>query len=264
MGAPSGRGATRKHIIGRTRHGHGVLETHRGERRGGPGSWKNDPQSRLAPQSDDGIIAESHRQQTHTRTCIIMRALARDSVELRALASTRMRAHPAFQPIGRMCPDHLTNQRVSSPVPATAPVPKPCLQLVKKHGLHTFTHAHADSPCIIHTTVRVCLYIAVWALSCRPPSPFPSCAASATSTGDGFERPRWPKMAPRQPQKAQDGLQLRLRLQAILQSSFQLACRMPPGRPEAAQVATAPPREAPGKPKSLENEVMNRFSCFAF
>ena len=35
MGAPSGRGATRKHIIGRTRHGHGVLETHRGERRGG-------------------------------------------------------------------------------------------------------------------------------------------------------------------------------------------------------------------------------------
>ena len=201
MGAPPGRGATRKHIIGRTRHGHGVLETHRGERRGGPGSWKNDPQSRLAPQSDDGIIAESHRQQIHTRTCIIMRALARASVELRALASTRMRAHPASQPIGRMCPDHLTNQRVSSPVPATAPVPKPCLQLVKKHGLHTFTHAHADSPCIIHTTVRVCLYILPFGrcLAVRPPRfpparRLPPPPAMGSSAQDG---PKWLRDSPK-------------------------------------------------------------------
>ena len=114
-----------------------------------------------------------------------------------------------------------------------------------------------------HDRPRVSIY-------CRLGAVLPSALPVSLLRGVCHLHRRWvraPKMAQNGPataQKAQDGLQLRLRLQAILQSSFQLACRMPPGRPEAAQVATAPPREAPGKPKSQENEVMNRSSCFAF
>ena len=200
MGAPPGRGATRKHIIGRTRHGHGVLETHRGERRGGPGSWKNDPQSRLAPQSDDGIIAESHRQQTHTRTCTIMRAFARDSVELRALASTRMRAHPAFQPIGRMCPDHLTNQRVFHRCQLQLQCPSHVHNLSRSTA-YIHLRMHTPTRHVLYARPSACVYILPFGrcLAVRPPRfpparRLPPPPAMGSSAQDG---PKWLRDSPK-------------------------------------------------------------------
>ena len=84
-----------------------------------------------------------------------------------------------------------------------------------------------------------------------PPTPSPG-----PGKGVGFEeleRPIWPKMAPRGPQRAQDDLQDGSRLTKLAQDGFQDAPRGPKTAPRRLQEAKKLPKEAPNKPKSFKN-----------
>ena len=76
-----------------------------------------------------------------------------------------------------------------------------------------------------------------------------------------MERPRWPKMAPREPPIAQDYFQNCSRWPNMHQDCSQDAPRGPKTSPRRLQVATEPPTEAPQEAKVFQNLKKNNELC---
>ena len=98
--------------------------------------------------------------------------------------------------------------------------------------------------------------VCVWE-RCLDPSPYPLPLDLDGAPRERSERPRWPKMAPRGPQRAQDGLQDRARYPKMVQDSYQHASKSSRDGPRTAPSAFRALHEALKRPKSFNSFVFS-------
>ena len=95
------------------------------------------------------------------------------------------------------------------------------------------------------------------------PSPIPPPLDLDGGGRERSERPRWPKTAPRGPQRAQDDLQDGSGWLKMAQDGSQDAPRGPISGPRRLQVAREPPKEAPQEANTFQKQMKNMYFVFS-